>query len=54
MKPGDVVFVKKGTTDHRPWYRHGGDYAHDDGGHYPNIREVRWTHTGQWPLMERR
>ena len=54
MKPGDVVFVKKGTTEIIGRGIVTGDYVYDaDGGHYPNIREVRWTHTGQWPLDER-
>ena len=51
MKPGDVVFVKKGTTEIIGRGIVTGDYVYDaDGGHYPDIREVRWTHTGQWPL----
>ena len=51
MKPGDVVFVKKGTTEIIGRGIVTGDYVYDaDGGHYPDIREVRWTHMGQWPL----
>ncbi len=51
MKPGDVVFVKKGTTEIIGRGVVTGDYVYDaDGGHYPNIREVRWTHKGNWSL----
>ena len=53
MKPGDVVFVKKGMTEIVGRGVVTGNYVYDaEGGGYPNIREVRWTHTGQWPVGE--
>ena len=53
MKPGDVIFAKKGTKEiiGRGVVR--GDYVYDaDNGDYPNIREVRWTDRGNWSLDE--
>ena len=51
IKPGDVVFVKKGmyklvgrgivTSD----YQYTPDYADEE---YCNIRTVNWTHNGEW------
>ena len=53
MKPGDVVFVKKGKTEIVGRGVVTGNYVYDaEGSDYPNIREVRWTHTGQWPIDE--
>lgn len=50
MKPGDVVFVKKGM------YLVAGrgvvesDYIYDPSrDEYVNVRKVRWTHKGEWP-----
>ncbi|MCR5202756.1 MAG: AAA family ATPase [Lachnospiraceae bacterium] len=49
MKPGDVIFVKKGM------YKLVGkgivqsDYKYDnDRDYYKNIRKVKWTHIGEW------
>lgn len=54
MKPGDVVFVKKGKAEIVGRGVVTGNYVYDaEGSDYPNIREVRWTHTGQWPVDER-
>ena len=54
MKPGDVVFVKKGRSEILGRGIVTGDYVFDpEGGHYPNCREVRWTSTGNWPIDER-
>ena len=54
MKLGDVIFAKRGTTEIIGRGIVTGNYVYDaDGGHYPNLREVRWTHAGQWPLDER-
>jgi len=51
MKPGDVVFAKRGITEIVGRGVVTGDYVYDvDAGHYPNIREVRWTHKGNWSL----
>ena len=49
MKPGDIVFVKKGmyTLIGRGVVE--SDYIFEkDRGHYKNIRKVRWTHKGEW------
>ena len=54
MKPGDVVFVKKGRSEILGRGIVTGDYVYDpEGGHYPNCREVRWTSAGNWPIDER-
>ena len=54
MKPGDVVFVKKGRSEILGRGIVTGDYVHDpEGGHYPNCRAVRWTSSGNWPIDER-
>lgn len=49
IKPGDIVFVKRGRTEILGRGVVAGDYAYDaDAGHYPNLREVKWTHKGHW------
>lgn len=49
IKPGDIVFVKRGRTEILGRGVVVGDYAYDaDAGHYPNLREVKWTHKGHW------
>ena len=54
MKPGDVVFVKKGRSEILGRGVVAGDYVYDpEGGHYPNCREVHWTSAGNWPIDER-
>lgn len=54
MKPGDVVFVKKGRSEILGRGIVTGDYVYDpEGGHYPNYRAVRWTSSGNWPIDER-
>ena len=49
MKPGDVIFVKRGLKE---IIGHGvvtGDYVYDpDGGKYPHLREVSWKRQGSW------
>ena len=53
MKPGDVVFAKRGTTEIIGRGIVTGDYVYDaDADHYPNVREVRWTDKGTWSLDE--
>ena len=53
MKPGDIVFAKRGTTEIIGRGIVTGDYVYDaDADHYPNIREVRWTDRGNWSLDE--
>lgn len=54
MKPGDVIFVKRGLKEIIGRGVVTGDYVYDpEGGHYPNCREVRWTSAGNWPIDER-
>ena len=49
MKPGDVVFVKKGRSEILGRGVVAGDYVYDpDGGEYPHLREVSWKHQGSW------
>lgn len=51
IKPGDVVFAKKGRTEIVGRGMVTGDYEYDEeGGHYPNLREVEWTHRGHWVM----
>lgn len=50
MKPGDVVFVKKGKHEivGRGIVR--SDYEYDpDRESFKNVRKVEWTHNGSWP-----
>lgn len=50
MKPGDVVFVKKGKHEiiGRGIVR--SDYEYDPNREYfKNVREMKWTHNGSWP-----
>lgn len=50
MKPGDVIFAKKGRYElvGRGIVESGYEYA-PDRKRYKNIRKVRWTHKGEWP-----
>lgn len=54
MKPGDIVFVKKGRTEILGRGIVESDYEYDDAheGEYPNIHLVKWTHKGHWHLDE--
>jgi AAA ATPase family protein len=53
IKPGDVIFVKKGRSEILGRGIVAGDYVYDpDGGHYPHVREVTWTHAGHWSLAK--
>ena len=50
MKPGDIVFAKKGM--HLVVGRGvvESDYEYDAlRTHYKNVRKVKWTHKGEWP-----
>ncbi|MBR3243268.1 MAG: AAA family ATPase [Parasporobacterium sp.] len=50
MKPGDIVFAKKGM--HLVIGRGviESDYIFDPSrNHFKNVRKVRWTHKGEWP-----
>ena len=49
LKPGDVVFAKRGRSVIIGRGVVEGDYQFDENGDsYPNIRRVRWTHKGEW------
>lgn len=49
MKPGDVVFAKKGMYQLIGRGVVESDYYYDPShGEYPNLRNVRWTHNGVW------
>lgn len=49
LKPGDVIFVKRGRSTILGRGIVTGDYAYDaEGGRYPNIRSVEWTNKGEW------
>lgn len=54
MKPGDVVFVKKGRTEilGRGIVESEYEYDEEHEGEYPNIHHVKWTHKGHWQLNE--
>ena len=49
MKPGDVVFVKRGLKEIIGRGVVTGDYVYDpDGGEYPHLRDVSWNRQGSW------
>ncbi len=50
IKPGDVIFAKKGkkTIIGRGVVTSDYIYSPDRDAIYPNIREVTWTHKGEW------
>lgn len=49
VKPGDIVYAKKGLYKIVGRGIVEGDYQYlDGGGSYPNVRNVRWTHTGEF------
>ena len=51
MKPGDVIFAKRGIKEIIGRGVVTGDYAYDaDAERYRNVRGVRWTHKGNWSL----
>lgn len=53
LKPGDIVFVKKGRKQILGRGVVEGEYVYDpDRGHYCNIRTVRWTDKGEWEHPE--
>lgn len=53
IKPGDVVFTKRGRTEILGRGIVEGDYNYEpDRGSYPNIRKVRWTDKGSWKSNE--
>lgn len=49
MKPGDVIFVKRGLKEIIGRGVVTGDYVYDpDDGEYPHLREVSWNRQGSW------
>lgn len=49
VKPGDVVFAKRGRTEILGRGVVASDYEYDGGeSRYPNIRKVKWSHKGSW------
>lgn len=49
MKPGDIVFAKKGMTKIIGRGVVESDYYFDDNySEYKHVRKVRWTHIGEW------
>lgn len=49
IKPGDVVFAKRGRTEILGRGIVVGDYEYEaSAGHYPHLRKVHWTHKGHW------
>ena len=54
IKPGDVIFAKRGRSEILGRGVVESDYEYDDNqtGEYPNIRKVKWTHKGNWQSDE--
>ncbi len=53
LKPGDIVFVKKGRKMIVGRGVVEGEYVYDEKrGHYCNTRKVNWTDKGEWDLPE--
>lgn len=53
LKPGDVVFVKKGRKQILGRGLVEGEYVFDpERGQYANTRKVRWTDKGEWELSD--
>jgi 5-methylcytosine-specific restriction protein B len=51
IKPGDIVYAKKGTSQVVGRGIVEGDYEYNSKNtEYPNVRRVRWTHDGAWSL----
>ncbi|WP_031553615.1 AAA family ATPase [Oribacterium sp. FC2011] len=49
MKPGDIIFAKKGMHQMIGRGVVASDYEFDpQRNHYKNIRQVKWTHKGEW------
>lgn len=50
LKPGDIIFVKKGTKKIIGRGVVESDYYYDDtiDDSYKNLRKVKWTHNGEW------
>lgn len=49
LKPGDIVFAKRGNSQILGRGIVLSDYEYDDSlADYPNIRKIEWTHKGSW------
>ena len=49
LKPGDVIFAKRGMSEIIGRGVVEGDYEYDpEGGEYPHLRSVKWTDKGSW------
>lgn len=54
MKPGDIVFVRKGRSEILGRGVVTGDYSYEDAeSEYPSFRTVTWTHVGNWAMEEK-
>ena len=54
LKPGEVVFAKRGRTEilGRGIVESEYEFDEDQEGGYPHIRRVKWTHKGSWQEKE--
>lgn len=53
VKPGDIVFAKRGRTEMLGRGIVESDYVYDPARQgYPNVRKVRWTNRGSWKSDE--
>ena len=54
MKPGDIIYAKRGRNEILGRGIVESDYEYDDSqdGKYPNIRRVKWNHKGTWTREE--
>ena len=54
LKPGDVIFAKRGRSEILGRGIVESDYEYDENhdGEYPNIRKIKWTHKGNWQSEE--
>lgn len=51
MKPGDIIYAKKGLGKILGRGEVMSEYAYDEAYYpYPNIRKVNWTNTGEWDV----
>ncbi len=54
MKPGDVVFVKRGMSEILGRGVVVGEYEYDSADNeYPHLRKMKWTHEGVWSWDEK-
>ena len=52
MKPGDVIFVKRGSHEFVGRGIVKSDYRYDPNMEDPNVRDVEWTHKGSWTVKD--